>query len=460
VRQPLLGWERNVNEGPFFIYNRNVSYLLFAASFTFSEYYCLGLMSIDQGLDPMNASNWWYGPEDGPVFYKNDDENVFGSGHASFTTSPDYSETWMVYHAADNKERIEHYRVARAEKVEWDPVTGKPVFPRPHGYYSPIPLPSGQVSVQKTTFTNPIISGDSPDPRILLLDGTYYLTLASNGTTAIKIIASRQLTNFRNTNSKTVMRDSVNCFTEVWSPEMRLINGQLYMYFSARNCSGTQHTLYVSRAQSPTNPLGEWSQPKALLPSVQAITADGSVMVRDNDLHLVYESHETPYGLHIAKMDDPMTVNEQSRKVLLTPTEQWHSGVVNGPAFLKKGNVTYMSFSGGNPGGADYCTGIVQIEDGQDPLNAAAWKDVYGKEPVFCKNEQEAVYGPGHVGFVPSPDGTQTYITYHAAEWSDRIFGDRIARIEKLDFDQDGKPVFPKPHGYFSPQPLPSGQAY
>lgn len=96
IRQPLLGWERNVNEGPFFIYNRNVSYLLFSASFTFSEYYCLGLMSIDEGKDPMVAGDWWYGPEDGPVFYKHDEESVFGSGHAAFTTSPDGSETWMV----------------------------------------------------------------------------------------------------------------------------------------------------------------------------------------------------------------------------------------------------------------------------------------------------------------------------------------------------------------------------
>lgn len=82
----------------------------------------------------------------------------FFIGHASFTVSPDGTETWMVYHASEDRERIEHYRIARAEKVEWDPVTGRPVFPRPHGYYSPIPIPSGQgASVAKATFTNPIL---------------------------------------------------------------------------------------------------------------------------------------------------------------------------------------------------------------------------------------------------------------------------------------------------------------
>lgn len=56
------------------------------------------------------------------------------------------------------------------------------------------------------------------------------------------------------------------------------------------------------------------------------------------------------------------------------------------------------------------------------------------------------------------PDGRETWITYHAAEYSDRIFGNRITRAEKLDWNSNGEPVFPKPHGFFSPQPLPSGQ--
>lgn len=38
-------------------------------------------------LDPMNPNNWWHN-NDGCVFYRNDEENVFCTGHASFTTSP------------------------------------------------------------------------------------------------------------------------------------------------------------------------------------------------------------------------------------------------------------------------------------------------------------------------------------------------------------------------------------
>lgn len=37
--------------------------------------------------DPMNPNNWWH-KNDSCVFYRNDEQNVFGTGHASFTTSP------------------------------------------------------------------------------------------------------------------------------------------------------------------------------------------------------------------------------------------------------------------------------------------------------------------------------------------------------------------------------------
>ena len=44
------------------------------------------MMSIDGDKDPMDPNNWWFG-DDGPVFWRNDEENVYTTGHAAFTTS-------------------------------------------------------------------------------------------------------------------------------------------------------------------------------------------------------------------------------------------------------------------------------------------------------------------------------------------------------------------------------------
>ena len=49
--------------------------------------YCLGLMGIDNGADPLNADNWWH-KRDEPIFSHNTAGSVFSPGHASFTYSP------------------------------------------------------------------------------------------------------------------------------------------------------------------------------------------------------------------------------------------------------------------------------------------------------------------------------------------------------------------------------------
>ena len=93
IRSPETDWECGggcCDEGPFFLYNRGVSYLVFSAGSTWGPDYCLGLMSVAGDKDPMNAANWWYGPN-GPVFYKNEAESVYTVGHAAFIASPGIS---------------------------------------------------------------------------------------------------------------------------------------------------------------------------------------------------------------------------------------------------------------------------------------------------------------------------------------------------------------------------------
>jgi hypothetical protein len=49
-------------------------------------------------------------------------------------------------------------------------------------------------------------------------------------------------------------------------------------------------------------------------------------------------------------------------------------------------------------------------------------------------------------------------MVYHAVENVTQINGHRIARLEKIDWSEEGVPVFPKAHGFNSPMPVPSGQ--
>ena len=49
----------------------------------------------------------------------------------------------MVYHGTDVTENVLEQRLARLERIDWDE-NGDPVFPKPHGRNSTVPVPSGE----------------------------------------------------------------------------------------------------------------------------------------------------------------------------------------------------------------------------------------------------------------------------------------------------------------------------
>lgn len=89
LKRPTEEWECYegcVKEGPFFIFKNNVSFCVYSVSSTWGPNYALAMMNISYELDPMTVSNWQM--PDGPIFYRNDEEEVYTTGHAAFTVSP------------------------------------------------------------------------------------------------------------------------------------------------------------------------------------------------------------------------------------------------------------------------------------------------------------------------------------------------------------------------------------
>ena len=86
--------ERGLNEGPQILENDGVVYVIYSVSGSWQPAYKLAQLSIRADAVPMEPGNWT--KPDSPVFTGSD--VVHGVGHASFTTSPDGSEDWVLYH--------------------------------------------------------------------------------------------------------------------------------------------------------------------------------------------------------------------------------------------------------------------------------------------------------------------------------------------------------------------------
>jgi GH43 family beta-xylosidase len=129
------------NEGPQQLTNPKTGqeFIIYSAARSDNRNYCLGQLEL-VGEDPMNPQDWKKNNE-GCVFYQNPMEEAYGVGHASFTTSPDGTEDWIVYHGMRNYMSGWGQRTVRTQKFTWNE-DGSPNFPRPG--YGPYEVPSGQ----------------------------------------------------------------------------------------------------------------------------------------------------------------------------------------------------------------------------------------------------------------------------------------------------------------------------
>lgn len=148
ISSPTLAWEKRggspaINEGPQALQKGGETFIIYSASGSWSDFYCLGRLHLT-GADPLDSASWTKHPL--PVFESTDE--VFGPGHCSFTRSPDGSEDWIVYHAAIES-GAGWNRNIRIQRFAWD-AKGLPVFGDPIAPGVPIPRPAdGTNSVRR-----------------------------------------------------------------------------------------------------------------------------------------------------------------------------------------------------------------------------------------------------------------------------------------------------------------------
>ncbi|WP_341876224.1 family 43 glycosylhydrolase [Defluviitalea saccharophila] len=144
ISKPDQPWERigtpYINEGPEILKKDGKIFIVYSASGSWTDDYCLGMLTYSGG-DILNPSSWI---KAGPVFSKV--PTAYGPGHNCFTVSPDGTEDWIVYHADKNSGGSWENRSIRAQKFTWN-TDGTPNFGTPVAYDEEIQEPSGTPNV-------------------------------------------------------------------------------------------------------------------------------------------------------------------------------------------------------------------------------------------------------------------------------------------------------------------------
>ena len=142
ISSPVASWERgtalDLEEGPEFLEHDGQVFIIYSTRESWLPAYKLGQLRLKAPLtDPMNPDSI---VKSGPVFTGT--PQVLGVGHASFTTSPDGSEAWIMYHSK-RAETPGWDRDLRAQAFGWH-ADGSPDFGMPVPAGISLPVPSGQ----------------------------------------------------------------------------------------------------------------------------------------------------------------------------------------------------------------------------------------------------------------------------------------------------------------------------
>lgn len=322
---------------------------------------------------------------------------------------------------------------------------------------------SAQVQQPGATFTNPL-NESGPDPWVTYYEGNYYLAAttwgdASRGLTMRKAPTIAEL---KAAPAVQVFQDSTadRC-CNFWAPEFFLLDGpngrRWYGYYTG-GAAGDQfvRTQFQHVIESAgLDPMGPYTYKGKL---VDRNALDATVMQLNGKMYAVYSVWNRTQDIAIKEMSTPwQTVGEEV--VIIRPELEWErqeGTVVEGPVALQRNGRTWLIYAASACWGPNYKLGMLEYRGG-DPLNPASWHK--NPEPVFQRNDAAGVFAPGHNTFFTSPDGTETWMAFHANDAATDVCDmGRKPRIQKITWNADGTPNFGVPLPNDAEIPVPSGE--
>lgn len=329
------------------------------------------------------------------------------------------------------------------------------------------------------TYTNPLFA-EGADASAVFHNGKYYYTHEAGD--RILLWSTSDISDMSNAICKEVWipKNPANSYN-LWDPEIRHINNKWYIYFAADDGNSTDnHQLYVIENDSSDPMQGEFHLKDAIVTNPEWNWGiHPATFEHKGELYLLWSGWPTrrinaeTQCIYIARMKNPWTLDSE-RVMISKPEYEWERQWVNpdgsrtaypiyvneAPQYFhskdKKTLIVYYSASGcWSP---YYCVGMLTADAESDLLDPASWTK--SPVPVFKQDPENNIYGPGSFSFIPSPDGTEWYLLYHARSVPNGVTGgpeNSNPRLQKISWDANGMPDLGLPAHIKTSFPKPSG---
>ena len=339
------------------------------------------------------------------------------------------------------------------------------------------------VLAAQTPLVNPLLPSGA-DPWVTAHGGFYYYMNTTGNSLAIRQV--RNLADLAQSEAKVVWRPPPGqpYSRDIWAPELHFLRGKWYIYFAADAGSNASHRMWVLENASQDPREGEWRMKGKVTDATDRWAIDATVFEEGSRLYMVWSGWEGAVNgaqnLYIAELSDPWTV-KGPRVRISSPDLPWetrgrpeaaarpggnpglnqmdplHVDVNEGPEILRHGNRIFVVYSAAGCWTDYYSMGMLTADSGSNLLDAASWKK--SPLPVFWQSPKAGAYGTGHGSFFTSPDGSESWMLYHANPEAGQGCGrQRSPRAQPFTWKADGTPDFGRPVAIGTPIPRPEGE--
>jgi xylan 1,4-beta-xylosidase len=274
------------------------------------------------------------------------------------------------------------------------------------------------------SFLNPVFSGDHPDPAIIKVGDTFYVTFSSfDSYPGLMIWRSQDLVNWT-----PVIAALTSNIGSVWAPALAYHGGRFYLYIPARTPS--YRSIYVVHADQIEGP---WSAPidlklSAHIDPEHVADTDGSrwLFLSGGDRIALSADGLSTLG-SVEHVYDPWRYPPDWTVEGFSP---------EGPKIFRRGTFWYMITAVGGTAGppTGHMVIIARATDLKGP-----WINCPQNPIVRTWSATEKWWSRGHASMIEAPNGTW-WMVYHGYENGFWTLG-RQMLMEPMDWTRDGWPV-------------------
>lgn len=309
-------------------------------------------------------------------------------------------------------------------------------------------LAPGTAAVRRSTYANPVIDADFPDPDTLRAGDVYYAYATNAATANVQVARSADLVRWQ------MLADALPVLPAwaqpgfTWAPEVTATAGGGYvLYFTARHTASGRQCIGAATSTTPEGPFAPRGEAPLVCQLDQGGSIDPSSFAEDDGTrYLLWKNDGNCCGMatwiYLQKVSsDGLTLQEAPTR-LISGDQAWEGFLVEAPTLWKHAGKYYLFYSANRYSGPDYVIGYAVADTPAGPYRKSSG-------PLLAtSNTNGPVIGPGGQDVVVARDG-RAWLVYH--DW-DGMLEYRGMSIDELRWEGE-RPVVRGSEGVQQPAP-------